>query len=174
MIRSLTAGKLVPESEGSAWLVAVADGLLATEGVEVVPGAVVTRERGPRVGRQTPPRVSPSHAVAPVHRGSQEAQHRSQHDHRACELRAATPTASPREPRPNTRITLEDPLDGATPRTDAKGLRDPNGPQRDNIVPGAGIEPALPEGKGILSPPRLPIPPPGLEERRFAHCAQEA
>ena len=28
-------------------------------------------------------------------------------------------------------------------------------------VPGAGLEPALPEEKGILNPPRLPIPPPG-------------
>jgi uncharacterized membrane protein YkvA (DUF1232 family) len=28
-------------------------------------------------------------------------------------------------------------------------------------MPGAGFEPALPEGKGILSPPRLPAPPPG-------------
>ena len=29
-------------------------------------------------------------------------------------------------------------------------------------MPGAGFDPALPEGKGGLSPPRLPIPPPGL------------
>jgi hypothetical protein len=29
-------------------------------------------------------------------------------------------------------------------------------------VPGAGIEPALPNGNRILSPARLPIPPPGL------------
>ena len=29
------------------------------------------------------------------------------------------------------------------------------------MVPEAGLEPALPEEKGILSPPRLPIPPLG-------------
>ena len=29
-----------------------------------------------------------------------------------------------------------------------------------NMVPGAGIEPARPEGHGILSPERLPVPPP--------------
>src|SRR3954469_14358185 len=28
-------------------------------------------------------------------------------------------------------------------------------------MPGAGLEPARPEGRGILSPLRLPIPPPG-------------
>ena len=33
------------------------------------------------------------------------------------------------------------------------------------FVPGAGFEPALPFGKGGLSPPRLPIPPPGLGRR---------
>ena len=31
-----------------------------------------------------------------------------------------------------------------------------------SMVPGAGFEPALPFEKGGLSPPRLPIPPPGL------------
>ena len=30
------------------------------------------------------------------------------------------------------------------------------------LVPGAGIEPARPWGRGILSPLRLPISPPGL------------
>jgi hypothetical protein len=30
-----------------------------------------------------------------------------------------------------------------------------------SVVPGAGLEPALPFGKRILSPQRLPIPPPG-------------
>jgi hypothetical protein len=30
------------------------------------------------------------------------------------------------------------------------------------VVPGAGLEPALPCGKGILSPLCLPIPPSGL------------
>ncbi len=30
------------------------------------------------------------------------------------------------------------------------------------IVPGAGLEPARPCGRGILSPLRLPVPPPGL------------
>jgi hypothetical protein len=30
------------------------------------------------------------------------------------------------------------------------------------FVPGAGIEPARPNGHWILSPTRLPIPPPGL------------
>ena len=29
-------------------------------------------------------------------------------------------------------------------------------------VPGAGIEPALPNGNRILSPARLPVPPSGL------------
>ena len=29
-----------------------------------------------------------------------------------------------------------------------------------SLVPGAGIEPARPEGHGILSPERLPVPPP--------------
>jgi hypothetical protein len=29
------------------------------------------------------------------------------------------------------------------------------------LVPGAGIEPARPYERGILSPLRLPIPPPG-------------
>ena len=31
-----------------------------------------------------------------------------------------------------------------------------------SLVPGAGIEPARPEGHGILSPERLPVPPPRL------------
>ena len=30
------------------------------------------------------------------------------------------------------------------------------------LVPGAGLEPARPFGQRILSPLRLPIPPPGL------------
>ena|SRR2546423_2101617 len=34
-------------------------------------------------------------------------------------------------------------------------------------MPGAGLEPARPEGRGILSPLRLPIPPPG----RPAQCS---
>ncbi len=32
------------------------------------------------------------------------------------------------------------------------------------MVPGAGIEPARPLGRGILSPLRLPISPPGLNK----------
>ena len=31
------------------------------------------------------------------------------------------------------------------------------------MVPGTGVEPVQPEGRGILSPLRLPIPPPGRE-----------
>ena len=31
------------------------------------------------------------------------------------------------------------------------------------LVPGAGLEPALPFEKRILSPQRLPIPPPGRD-----------
>jgi hypothetical protein len=29
-------------------------------------------------------------------------------------------------------------------------------------VPGAGVEPARPEGQGILSPPRMPFRHPGI------------
>ncbi len=32
---------------------------------------------------------------------------------------------------------------------------------RTHVVPGAGLEPARPKGQRILSPLRLPIPPPG-------------
>ena len=31
------------------------------------------------------------------------------------------------------------------------------------LVPGAGVEPARPEGQGILSPPRMPFRHPGAE-----------
>src|SRR5690554_7483384 len=34
------------------------------------------------------------------------------------------------------------------------------------MVPGAGLEPARPEGQGILSPMRLPISPPGRWDLR--------
>ena len=34
-----------------------------------------------------------------------------------------------------------------------------------DMVPGAGIEPARPNGRGILSPLRLPIPPSGPDVR---------
>src|SRR3990172_3074201 len=35
------------------------------------------------------------------------------------------------------------------------------------LVPGGGIEPPRPRGLGILSPVRLPVPPPGLPEERY-------
>ena len=40
------------------------------------------------------------------------------------------------------------------------------------VVPGAGLEPARPQGRGILSPLRLPVSPPGpffeeLEAKRY-------
>ena len=35
------------------------------------------------------------------------------------------------------------------------------------LVPGAGIEPARPWGRGILSPLRLPISPPGQKKSYF-------
>lgn len=34
------------------------------------------------------------------------------------------------------------------------------------LVPEAGVEPARPCGRGILSPVRLPIPPPGHDKHR--------
>lgn len=33
------------------------------------------------------------------------------------------------------------------------------------LVPGVGLEPTRPSGQGILSPPRLPVTPPGLDCR---------
>jgi hypothetical protein len=45
------------------------------------------------------------------------------------------------------------------PRTDRTTKRGTRAFRR--RVPGAGLEPARPEGRGILSPLRLPIPPPG-------------
>ncbi len=33
----------------------------------------------------------------------------------------------------------------------------------DFLVPGAGVEPARPEGQGILSPPRMPFRHPGTD-----------
>jgi hypothetical protein len=35
-------------------------------------------------------------------------------------------------------------------------------------MPGAGLEPARPEGRGILSPLRLPIPPPGRPRAMYS------
>jgi hypothetical protein len=35
------------------------------------------------------------------------------------------------------------------------------------LVPGAGLEPARPFGQRILSPQRLPIPPPGHAEGKM-------
>ncbi len=35
------------------------------------------------------------------------------------------------------------------------------------MVPGGGIEPPRPRGLGILSPVRLPVPPPGLAGKRY-------
>ena len=37
------------------------------------------------------------------------------------------------------------------------------------VVPGAGLEPAQPYGRGILSPLRLPISPPG-QPKAERHC----
>ena len=36
------------------------------------------------------------------------------------------------------------------------------------VVPGAGLEPARPEGQGLLRPPRLPIPPSGRHRRSLS------
>ncbi len=44
----------------------------------------------------------------------------------------------------------------ATPEMQASNL------QHVSLVPRAGIEPAWPRGRRILSPLRLPVPPPGL------------
>ncbi len=45
------------------------------------------------------------------------------------------------------------------------------------MVPGAGLEPAWPQGRGILSPLRLPISPPGhqyqIMERMIAQRDQQ-
>src|SRR5579864_2080499 len=35
------------------------------------------------------------------------------------------------------------------------------------LVPGAGVEPARPEGQGILSPPRMPFRHPGTDEKAY-------
>jgi hypothetical protein len=40
------------------------------------------------------------------------------------------------------------------------------------VVPSAGLEPARPYGQRILSPLRLPIPPRGLERRKFSSFAR--
>src|SRR5258708_5709272 len=51
--------------------------------------------------------------------------------------------------------------------------QDHSGPQAEEeiaaggVVPGAGFEPAWPCGLGILSPLRLPVPPPGRVESRW-------
>jgi hypothetical protein len=42
----------------------------------------------------------------------------------------------------------------------------------DYLMPRAGLEPARPEGRGILSPLRLPIPPPGRDKRNVAATRQ--
>ena len=54
-------------------------------------------------------------------------------------------------------------MGGASPGPSRPGatLRGRRSRQPVVIVPGAGLEPARPRGQRILSPPRLPIPPPG-------------
>jgi hypothetical protein len=42
------------------------------------------------------------------------------------------------------------------------------------VVPGAGLEPARPFSRGILSPLRLPVPPPGLRSGQRYHKRLEA
>jgi hypothetical protein len=37
------------------------------------------------------------------------------------------------------------------------------------LVPGAGVEPARPEGQGILSPPRMPFRHPGIGVVSLSH-----
>jgi hypothetical protein len=37
------------------------------------------------------------------------------------------------------------------------------------VVPGAGVEPARPEGQGILSPPRMPFRHPGTVHVSLSH-----
>ena len=67
-------------------------------------------------------------------------------------------------------VPCEPTTNGNRTATDAAGARNQNGQHRCKpliyMVPGAGIEPAWPQGRGILSPLRIPVSPPG----RRAEC----
>jgi len=76
---------------------------------------------------------------------------------RSSTLRAVSRCApgSHRHPRPSWRSRWRDAAAAARTRPDRRAC----GPHQP--VPGAGIEPARPCGQRGLSPPRLPVPPPG-------------
>ena len=73
------------------------------------------------------------------------------------------------------RELVYDPRDGrysASRREEAKRAHTDAGPLN-SVVPGKGIEPPLPCGNRILSPARLPISPPRLEDGSIANSRDQ-
>ena len=94
--------------------------------------------------------------------------------HRAIAHLEADPEVLDREQRRHVEASLPVAFSALLPRRGARSA--PRAPTSANcgavdaeVVPGAGLEPARPEGLGLLRPPRLPIPPSGRAAASYKH-----